>query len=92
MQKRFRKDGNVLFLSVNTDEDRSLVEPFLKDNKWDASHVYFDAGLANSLTVSSIPTTIIVDPKGTVASRMNGFIPDRFVDLLTERIKDAQQN
>ncbi len=92
VQKRFRKDGNVLFLSINTDEDRSLVAPFLKENKWDASRVYFDAGLANSLTVASIPTTIIVDPKGGVASRMNGFIPDRFVDLLTERIKDAQQN
>jgi hypothetical protein len=30
-----------------------------------------------------------VDKRGDVFSRMNGFLPDRFVDMLTERIEDA---
>jgi thiol-disulfide isomerase/thioredoxin len=91
VQKRFHDDPNVLFLSVSTDEDRALVAPFLREHKWLPDHVYYDAGLANSLKISSIPTTIIVNQQGGIASRMNGFIPERFVDLLTQRIKDAQQ-
>jgi hypothetical protein len=30
-----------------------------------------------------------VDKRGDVFSRMNGFLPGRFVDMLTERIEDA---
>ena len=41
------------------------------------------------LQVSSIPTTIIFGKKGEIVSRMNGFLPDRFVDMLTERIDDG---
>jgi hypothetical protein len=41
------------------------------------------------LQVASIPTTIIFNKKGEVTSRMNGFLPDRFVDMLTDRINEA---
>ena len=89
VQQRFKDDPNVMFLAVATDEDRSLVEPFLKDHHWTGRN-YFEAGLAAKLEVSSIPTTIIVDKSGNIVSRMNGFVPERFVDLLTDRIKQAQ--
>jgi len=38
--------------------------------------------------VANIPTTIILDKDGQLARRMNGFLPDRFVDQLTEHIRD----
>jgi hypothetical protein len=38
------------------------------------------------MNVSSIPATIILNKRGELASRMNGFIPDRFVDSLTDRV------
>ena len=41
------------------------------------------------LQVSSIPTTIIFGKKGEVVDRMIGYLPDRFVDMLTDRINDA---
>jgi len=41
------------------------------------------------LRITSLPTTIIVDKNGEIASRMNGYNPDRFVDLLTERIQQT---
>jgi hypothetical protein len=41
------------------------------------------------MQVGSIPTTIIMDKQGAVFSRMAGFIPERFVDMLTDRIKEA---
>jgi len=89
VQQRFKDNPNVLFLAVATDEDRSLVAPFLKQHNWTGKN-YFEAGLATKLEVSSIPTTIVVDKNGNIASRMNGFTPERFVDLLTERIKQVQ--
>jgi hypothetical protein len=39
--------------------------------------------------VGDIPTTIVFDKQGRVASRMNGFLPDRFVEQLSERIQSA---
>ena len=64
------------------------VKPFLDEQKW-SQKVYFEDGLSNLLQVSSIPTTIIFGKKGEVVSRMPGFLPDRFVDMLSERIDEA---
>jgi thiol-disulfide isomerase/thioredoxin len=89
--ERFKANSNVVFLAIATDEDRDVVAPFLKDHNW-TNKVFFESGLSRSLEISSIPTTIIVDKNGNIASRMNGFTPERFVDLLTERINDTLRN
>ncbi len=88
VKARFKDRTDVVFLSVDTDENRGLVKPFLEQAKWN-QRVYFDDGLQQLLQVSSIPTTVIFNKQGEVASRMNGFLPDRFVDMLTERIREA---
>lgn len=88
VKRRFEGNPAVSFISVNADEERDLVQPFLKDNQWN-SPAYFEDGLARLLQITSIPTTIIVDKRGEIASRMNGFNPDRFADLLTERIQQT---
>lgn len=90
VEHRFSTDKDVVFVSVNTDEDRSLVPPFLKQQSW-RNAVYYDGGLADFVKVTSIPTTLIVDKSGQIASRMNGFIPERFVDLLTQRIEETRR-
>src|SRR4029077_9166737 len=73
LKKRFRERDDVMFLSVNTDEDHQLVAPFLEAQRWSASNIFFDNGLVRLLTVSTIPTPIIADKQGRLASRMNGF-------------------
>jgi len=88
VKQRYRDSNDVAFVSVNTDEDRALVAPFVKDQKWSQS-VYFEDGLTRKLEISSIPTTIVLDRRGEIVSRMNGFVPDRFVDMLSERIEEA---
>ena len=88
VKERFRGRHDVVFLSIATDEDRTLVAPFLDQQKWSKT-VYFDDGLQRLLQVTSIPTTVLFDKQGHVASRMNGFLPDKFVDQLTERIQSA---
>jgi len=91
VKTRFRDNRDVVFLSVSTDEDRGEVKPFLEEVKW-PDRVYFDDGLARSLEIGSIPTTIVVDRHGQVFSRLNGYVPDRFVDMLSDRIRDALAN
>ena len=67
------------------------MKPFLKESQW-TNAVYFEDGLARLLQITSIPTTIIVDRRGEIASRMNGYDPGRFVDLLSERIQQTLKN
>jgi thioredoxin-like negative regulator of GroEL len=79
----------VVFLAIDTDEDRTPVAGFLEGMQWGKSNVYFDDGLQKLLQVSAIPSTILFDKQGRIASRMNGFLPDSFVEQLTERIGTA---
>ncbi len=87
VKKRFRDRKDVAFLSINTDQERGLVQPFLEENQWSKT-VYFEDGLSRLLRVSSIPTTIVIDKQGRIASRMQGFIPGHFADQLTGRIRE----
>lgn len=90
VKKKFDNRNDVVFIAINTDEDQNAVAPFLADNKWSAKSVYFEDGLSQLLKVSSIPTTIVLDKTGQVFSRMNGFVPDKFVDTLAARIEEAR--
>jgi thioredoxin-related protein len=78
----------VLFLSVDADADRQLVKPFLQEAGWQGP-VYFEDGLTRVLAVESLPTTILIDRRGRVFSRMNGFVKQLFADALTDRIGGA---
>jgi thiol-disulfide isomerase/thioredoxin len=85
-KEKFKGRTDVEFVYLNTDEDKSLVAPFLEANSW-SKKVYFEDGLSRLLNVSSIPTTVILNKRGEIASRMNGFLPEKFVDMLTERVQ-----
>lgn len=87
LKQRFGDRDDVVFLSVDTDEDHQLVAPFLDKQQWSSKNVVFDNGLVRLLTVSTIPTTIIADKQGRLASRMNGFNGDRFVGDIAARIQ-----
>ena len=88
VKKRFKDRDDVVFLSIDSDEDHSVVKPFLQQNNWNQK-VYFEDGLAQLLQVANIPTALVFDKRGEIVSRMAGFIPERFVDMLTDRIKEA---
>src|SRR5205814_3290657 len=62
VKKRFKDRADVVFLSIDTDEDRSLVKPFLAQNNW-SQKAYFDDGLALLMQASSIPSTVIFNKK-----------------------------
>jgi thiol-disulfide isomerase/thioredoxin len=88
VKAKFKDADDVVFIAIDTDEDHNLVKPFLERAKW-SQKVYFEDGLQRLLQVSSIPTTVILGKKGEVFTRMVGYLPDRFVDMLTDRVNDA---
>jgi thiol-disulfide isomerase/thioredoxin len=92
VKKRFAENPDVVFLAVATDEERVSVTPFLESMNWSRKNVYYDDGLGMFLRVNSIPTTIVLDRTGAVFSRMNGYIADRFVDMLNDRIRGALES
>ncbi|MEP6540026.1 MAG: TlpA disulfide reductase family protein, partial [Bryobacteraceae bacterium] len=89
VKQKYAANKDVVFLAIATDEEQALVDPFLTAQQWSKNNVYFEDGLSNFLKVSSIPATLIMDKQGRIYSRMNGFLPDRFVAMLTDRIKEA---
>jgi thiol-disulfide isomerase/thioredoxin len=91
VEKLFPNNSGVVFLSINCDEDRNIVKPFLAEEKW-RDTVYFEDGLARALTVASMPTTIVIDKQGKIFTRMNGYLPERFVTTLSDRIREALGN
>ncbi len=88
VKKKFKLNPDVALVSVNTDEDRALVAPFVKNQQWSQA-IYFEDGLVRKLDISSIPTTIVLNRHGEIISRLNGFVPDRFVNMLSDRIEEA---
>ncbi len=86
VKKRFADRSDVMFLSINAAEDRDLISHFLDEQKWSRT-VYLDSGLVRLWSVNSIPATVVIDKQGQMASRMNGFIPDSFVEQLAKRVE-----
>jgi thiol-disulfide isomerase/thioredoxin len=86
--ERFHGDAGVVFLSIDADDDHSLVKPFLDEAKW-SGPVYFEDGLTRALEVFAFPTTIVLDKRGQVFSRLNGYVPERYVETLTGRVRAA---
>jgi thiol-disulfide isomerase/thioredoxin len=89
-RKALGNDPNVVFISIDTDDDRSLVAPFMKEQHWSGS-AYYEAGLMRLLNITSIPTVLVIDPQGQTSSRMVGFIPERFEDMLSARIAEVRK-
>ena len=85
IKEKYRERKDIVFLSINTDEDKTLVAPFLKQLSWTNS-VYFEDGLSRLLNVTQIPSTIVFSKKGEIGGRINGFIAERFESQLVERI------
>ncbi|MDE3197148.1 MAG: TlpA family protein disulfide reductase [Acidobacteriota bacterium] len=89
IRERYQDNSKVVFVSVDSDSDHALVAPFLKEMKWNGP-IYYDGGASRALNISSIPTVIVLDKNGRISSRMIGFIPERFEDMLTERIEETR--
>ena len=82
---RARNDKAVEVLAVTTDENRALVEPFVRSRGF-TFPVAFDEGLRAQLEVRGIPATFVIDPAGVIRLRMIGFNPNEPLVPYLERL------
>jgi thiol-disulfide isomerase/thioredoxin len=81
-------EGNpkISFYAVNTDEDESLVAPFIAREKWNVPILFAD-GLDDYFKVESLPTVLVLDQSGKITYRVNGYPPEGFSEALTTAIQ-----
>jgi thiol-disulfide isomerase/thioredoxin len=88
LAKAYSGNPALAFLAVDTDEDESLVAPYLAHEKWDLPVVYAD-GLDNFLGIASLPTVVILDRTGKISYRVNGYSPEGFSESVITAIQAA---
>ena len=89
--EKYKNDKDVVFLAINTDDDRNYVEPYVKGQKIKLPVVYANY-LDAEFRITSIPTTMIFDRQGQVAFRQAGFNSrEDFVTMISEKIEDAKK-
>ena len=72
LHDRMKGRQDVVVLTMNTDEELRLVEPFMKQNKYSFT-VIPAAGYASSLNINSIPRNWVVGADGIVQFEGIGF-------------------
>ena len=90
VRTKYKGHPDVVFLSINADQDRALVKPFVEQLKW-SNEVYFEDGLGFFYRITSIPTTLIFNKRKELVSRLDGFSQGGYVEMLTERIEAARK-
>jgi thioredoxin-related protein len=88
VRTKFASRDDVVFLTVNADEDENLVAPYLKEQKFGGASVFADR-INQAFHVESIPTVLVLDKSGKIAYRTQGFAPDGFTDLAVAAITKA---
>jgi thiol-disulfide isomerase/thioredoxin len=86
----FRADPNIVFLSLNVDQDRSGVPAFLKQAGWTVPVAYAQ-GLDQLLSVRALPTLVVFDRQGRIVYREDGLDPQTFVEELSKRLRETLQ-
>ena len=89
IKMKYKHHPEVAFVSISTDSDRALVRPFLQELQW-PDEVYFEDGLALFYRVSSIPTLMVFNRRGELVSRVPGFPPSGYSELVTAKIEEAR--
>src|SRR5271170_4672202 len=85
---QFQGVADIVFLAADCDEDESLVPPYLQEEKPRTTVVFAD-GLDTLLSVRSFPTLVILDRKGKIAYRAEGFDPDDVDTELSNAVRHA---
>lgn len=88
--EKYKDDKDVVFLAINTDDDREGVDSFVKGQKLKLPVVYANQ-LDSFFGINTIPTTLIFDRSGQVSYRQSGFNTNAdFVAAISERIDAAK--
>jgi len=84
----FRGQTDPLFLALNTDQDRTGVAGFVREEQWKIPVAYAD-GLDHLLEVTALPTILIFDRQGRVVFRTEGVDPETFQQQVEQKLHEA---
>jgi len=86
--RTFESIPATYFISVNCDEDETLVGPYLRSDKISTDVVFAD-GLERLFSVDTFPTVMVLDRDGKITYRAEGFDPELFEHALNLAIARA---
>ena len=86
----FKSSSDIVFLALNSDDDRTRVAPYLAKQKIAGIPVFAD-GLDGLLNVHSLPTILVLDRSGKIAYRSDGVDPNTFVASIMMAILNAEK-
>lgn len=86
---RFRPNADVVFFAVNTEDDAEMIRTFIQREHW-KTPVVLEDGLVAYYRLEGLPVLIVLDRKGRVAYRAQGFVPSEIVPTLTSKIEEAR--
>jgi thiol-disulfide isomerase/thioredoxin len=73
LHEQLKKRSDIQVLTLNVDENRSLVDPFLKKNNYSFPSLYANSFVKDFAGSIGIPTTWIVNASGVIRSESLGF-------------------
>src|SRR6202140_1903053 len=85
---QFKGNQQISFVEADCDDDESQVAPYLEEVKPQIPVVFAD-GLDHVFGVNSLPTVVIIDRRGKVAYRAEGFGEETFERDLTAAARRA---
>jgi len=88
VRQLFTESKEIVFLALNSDDDRTRVAPYLAKEKV-AGTLAFADGLDTLFDVHSLPTILVLDRSGKIAYRSDGVDPNTFAASLTMAILNA---
>jgi thiol-disulfide isomerase/thioredoxin len=86
--KAYAGNSGIAFLAVDTDDDETLVAPFLAGQKWDVPVAFAD-GLDGFMKIAALPTVVVLGRNGAIAYRVSGLAPSALFDSLTNAVQAA---
>jgi thiol-disulfide isomerase/thioredoxin len=86
--RAYAGNSAVAFLAVDTDDDETLVPPFLAGQKWDVPVAFAD-GLDGFMKIAALPTVVVLGRNGAIAYRVSGLAPNELFDSLTTAVQAA---
>lgn len=91
LYSNFKSESSVFFLTINEDDDITKAKMYLKKEKLSVPFFKSNGNIPSSIYTGTLPTTIVLDKKGKVRFRHEGFADygsDKFIKQINLMINE----
>lgn len=91
LYSKFGNNPDIFFLVINEDSDLSAASAYLKEQKFSVPFFTSKGNVPGTIYTGTLPTTLILDKKGEVRFRHEGFAnygSEEFIKQIEELIKE----